>query len=181
VSNTAGIETQTTTEEQTAAPEENPTTESQDGQSGEGDGEQSLEALPSWAREELTRVRNEAAARRVELKTVREELAKAKSPEEYQAAIDGYEKRIAELEFTATRDAVAREFNLPPVLADLLKGEDADALKAHAKELAAFAPKEESTSPAPNLNDLSGGLRPNQGGGDDIDPAEVVKRIRRRR
>lgn len=124
------------------------------------------------ARAELTRVRQEAAKYRTRLRDAEAKLSTAKSPEDVEVALTELREQNAALELSVTRSEVARKFNLPEDLASALQGGDRDALEAHAKVLAKYAPASESGEPR-------GGLDPT---GDDepFDPVKAARAARRR-
>ena len=68
---------------------------------------------------------------------------------------------------------IASKHSLPDELADLLKGDDEDALVAHAKVLAKFA----VTKPAPEK--LEGGLDPSDDDDGEMDPRKLARMTRR--
>ncbi|WP_159795663.1 DUF7239 family protein [Puerhibacterium puerhi] len=114
--------------------------------------------LPAWARDELSRTRREAARYRTERNDLRDKLKDAKTPEEFQAAVDEYNQKVSELELSLTREKVARKFNLPDELAERLKGSTEEELASDAEILKQFA-------------------RPARGGGSDpkggLDPTDT--------
>lgn len=140
--------------------------------------EQSKEdELPEWARSELTRARNDAARYRTELRKLQQQTKDAKTPEEFEAAVREYQERIAALESEMLRERIARKYNLPDDLAELLKGDDENAIEEHAKRLQKYA----APAPAKSLDDLSGGMNPNEDEGTGLTPAQVAARVGRRR
>lgn len=168
------------TDDTTTAPEETTPVEGQEPETEETPTEdqpeekKSLEDdLPDWARNELKKARGEAANYRVQLREAQENLSKAKTPEEYEAAVNELAQKNAELERRVMVSSVAREFDLPAELADLLKGDDEAALKEHAKVLQKFASPKEPES-------LSGGLTPDENG-EDFDPVATARKARAQR
>lgn len=136
----------------------------------DGSGEQHDEtALPDWARAELTSVRKEAAKYRVAAKELRESLAQAKDPEDFEAAT----ARVAELETELHRERLARKYRLPDVLAARVTGETDEERDADAKALAeAFHTRTVGLG--------KGGLDPNAKL-TPKDPAALAALVRRRR
>lgn len=164
-------------EEQSGETPANESGESTD-EGGEGDkpNTPTEDELPDWAKKELKKARGEAANYRTKLREAEDLLSKAKTPEEYEAAVGQLQEVNARLEREVLVSKVAREFELPDELAELLKGDDETALKAHAKTLQKFAP---ATEPG----DLSGGLDP-QGDADETgktDPRALAKKYGARR
>lgn len=158
-------ETQTSTENENSEQEEN--TEEQESTNKEDE-------LPEWARNELERVRGEAASRRVALREAQEALSKAKTPEEVEAATKDFSDKIADLERQILVRDVAQSFGLPKELAEVLKGNNEEELKAHAKTLAQFAVQQEEPE------SLSGGLNPSDEQG-TFDPVAASRKARTRR
>lgn len=169
--NTPADEQQTTPPAPETPPTDPATPPAPEGTEGQGAEEQpklSYEDLQT----ELTRVRQEAAQRRIEARDLKEQLANAKTPEEF-ATVQG---KVAELERAQTVRDIADTFKLPKELREVLKGDTEDELKAHAAILAKFAPADEE--PPPPF--LGGGLDPNDGDDDDINPAALAKSLRRK-
>lgn len=137
------------------------------------------EEKPPLSREDLeaalAETRREAAGYRTRLREAEERLGKAKTPEEFTAAVQEFQEKHRALEQELTRTKVATAHNLPNDLAALLKGETEDELKAHAKVLAKYA------APAVGVpaGDLGGGLDPSDTTGDleSLTPAELAKRV----
>lgn len=119
-----------------------------------GDGDRDENALPEWARKELSDVRNEAARYRISARELREALGAAKSPEEY-AAVSA---RVTELEAELHRERLGRQYQLPEVFAALISGETDEAREEHAKALAGALDDARGTS----LPVGRGGLDPTQ-------------------
>lgn len=71
-----------------------------------------------------------------------------------------YEQELAEERKGRLREQVARRFDLPDDLAELLKGDNEDELKAHAEVLKKYAPAKQETGKTRPKPDRS------QGGGD---------------
>jgi hypothetical protein len=149
--------------------EETSTEETQsDGDKPEGD-----ELPPEVLRKKLTEANAEAANYRTRLREAEQKLSEAKTPEEYEAAVKDLVEKNAALERSVLVATVAREYDLPSELAELLKGDDEDALKKHAKTLQQFvAPKGDPES-------LDGGLTP--GSGEEFDPVAEARKARARR
>lgn len=140
----------------------------------EGKPADQVKDLPDWAQKIITDLRGENANYRTRAKTAEEQLSSAKTPEEMEAAVNEVRAVNARLERELLVSRVAAEFDLPGELAEVLKGDDVDALKAHAKTLAKFA-----GSPEPG--NLSGGLTPTDENGDEADPVKVAMAVRKRR
>lgn len=130
--------------------------------------------LPEWAQKERTNLRTEAANYRTRLREAEQKLSEAKSPEEVAAAIADLAEKNALLERSLLVRDVASEFKLPKDLADLLKGDDIEALKAHAKILAKFVPTEDL-----GPESLNGGLDPSNEDDGETDPRKLARRSRR--
>lgn len=130
---------------------------------------------PEQLAAELTRVRAEAASWRTKLRDAEAQLANAKTPEEFDAAVAELRDTNAKLERDLLVTKVSSKYELPPELAARLQGEDEAAIEADAKILAALVTK---TTP----ESLSGGLTPGESD-DEFDPVaaahEVKKQMRR--
>ncbi|SDJ74627.1 hypothetical protein [Streptomyces indicus] len=111
--------------------------------------------LPDWARSELTRARDEAARRRIELRELKDQLAKAADPEEAKVAIQEAHDRLATTELQLTRERLGRKYQLPDVLVARIQGEDEAAMDKDAKALAELAPASAARPPRPDR--LQGG------------------------
>ena len=72
-----------------------------------------------------------------------------------------YERKVAEAELSHLREKVARKFELPDDLAEVLKGGTEDELKAHAQVLKKYVPATKETGKQRPKPDRS------QGGGDN--------------
>lgn len=153
-------------EEQNAAPEETPGEEVQEEPKGE-------ETPTLWdgipedhpVRSEVERLRKESAAKRISAQQAKQEseelktkLSEAKTAEEVQSLISDYEEKVSALEGAMLRSSVASEYKLPADLAELLKGDDEESLKAHAEKLSRYVPK----SQAPSAGDPLGGKKPGE-------------------
>lgn len=177
-------------EPEEAAETKTPEGESPEEVEGSGTQEKSKEEpSPLWegidedhpVRKEVEKLRKEAADRRTTAQQIKQEnealkgqLEKAKTPEEYQELMDNYEAKVHALESTALRSQVASEFRLPNDLAELLKGDDEEALKAHAEKLSQYVPKGQT----PSGGNPRGGKNPNM---DVIDVESTLETIRRNR
>lgn len=151
-------ETEESTEEnETEAPSE------EEGTEDEGDLD------PKVLRKLLSDTRAEAANYRTRLREAEKALSEAKTPEEVEQAIADVRARNAELERAVLVANVAREFDLPSELAELLKGDDAEALKKHAKALQKFVPSNDPES-------LNGGLNP--GDSEEFDPVAEYRKAK---
>lgn len=111
-------------------------------------------ALPDWARNKLTKANNEAASYRTQLREAQAMLAKAKSPEEFEAAVAEFNERLAETELNAAKATAALKYNLPDTLVARLQGSTPEELEADAKALS------ELVQTAPKNERLRGGLNP---------------------
>lgn len=131
--------------------------------------------LPEWARNELSRVRSEAASYRTKLREHQEKYKDAKTPEEYEAATRELAETVSSLERQILVNSVAQAHKLPADLAALLKGADEAELTAHAKTLSKYAPVEEVPP-----TDLRGGLDPNDSD-ESFDPVAAARKARARR
>lgn len=115
----------------------------------------------------LTNANAEAANYRVKAREAQEALAKAKTPEEFEAAKAEFTAKITELERTVLVSKVARDHELPADLAGVLSGATEAELVAHAKVLQKYVGKE-----APGH--LEGGLDPKDELLDSDDPRALA-------
>lgn len=129
--------------------------------------------------DELAKVREEAASRRIANRELKQQLANAKTDEDVQAAVSEYEEKVATLERQILVRDVADEFNLPPALRDRLKGETEEELKADAKVLAELVPQQRRDF---DEDEAGGGMDPSDRVDDfDEDVRKMVERARRGR
>lgn len=157
--------------------DESTDTESTDDAGADGN-EEDVESLPDWAKaklKSLTKANSEAAKYRVRAREAEEALSKAKTPEEFEAALADFKDKNAKLERQILVSDVAHAHSLPDDLAELLKGGTREELEAHAKVLAKYAPDEDDGD-----TELSGGLNPGQKAG-AYDPVAESRKARRRR
>lgn len=141
--------------------------------------DESVEDRLKRTEDELTKVREEAASRRIANRELKQQLANAKTDEDVQAAVAEYEEKVANLERQILVRDVASEFNLPPALRDRLRGETEEELKADAKILAELAPQQRRDF---NEDDAGGGMDPSDAVDDfDEDVRKMVERARKGR
>lgn len=159
-------------------------TEATSGESGTGSSEE--EVSPLWegisedhpVRKEVKKLREEAAAKRTnaqqiaqENETLKTQLKEAKTPEEVQSLISEHEKTVNSLRSQMLREKIANTFKLPEDLAELLKGDDEDALKAHAEKLSQYVPKSQTS---PSGTPPRGGKNPTA---ETMDIDDIVKLV----
>lgn len=125
------------------------------------------------AKKALAKARNEAGKYRTRLRDAEDKLSKAKTPEEFEAAVTELRDTNAKLERDLLVERVARKAALPEELAELLQGSTEAELQAHAKKLARYV----TTANAPG--DLRGGLDPTDE--DDFDPVKAAHAAKRTR
>ncbi|MYT30475.1 MULTISPECIES: hypothetical protein [unclassified Streptomyces] len=113
--------------------------------------------LPDWVRSELSRARDEAARRRIELRELKDQLAGMADPDEAKAAIQLAHDRLAETEQQLTRERLGRKYHLPEALVARIQGEDEEAMEQDAKALAELAP---AAGRPPRPDRLQGGGDP---------------------
>lgn len=166
---------QSTTEEQTTeVPEttEDVTTETESESPPEDASSEDEDLDPKVLRKLLSDTRAEAANYRTKLRDAETKLSGAKTPEEVEAAVTELREQNAALERSLLVASVAREHELPSELAELLKGDDEESLRKHAKALQKFV-----TSDSPDS--LDGGLNPS--GVEEFDPVAEARKARARR
>lgn len=130
-------------------------------------------SLPEWAQKQIKDLRQEAADRRTKAKEAEEKLAKAKTPEEFETAVN--ELRTANLGLE--KALVASQHNLPEALAARLQGTTREELEADATALQALV----NITPPPTADNLSGGLDPNSDDDGESNPLALAKRANRNR
>ncbi|GAB3830188.1 hypothetical protein [Kribbella italica] len=160
----------------TTPPETPDGTTPPEGAAPEGEQPDPLKELPEWAQKELTKVRGEAANYRTKLRDAEAKLGQAKTPEEYEAAVNELKTANADLERQVLVNTVATKHKLPDELAAVLQGQTAEELEAHAEKLAKFAPAEEVEP-----ENLSGGLKPGTSDTGAFDPVAASRAARKRR
>lgn len=105
--------------------------------------EAKVDELPQWAKEEMSRLRGEAAGRRVANKEKDKELDEYRSWKEQQKSelerqterATKAEQDLAELRLGKLREDIAKEVGLDPDLADRIRGESKDELLKDAKAM----------------------------------------------
>lgn len=169
-------QTSTTEEQDTGTPPEgteSETTETDETETPPEDASSEDEDLdPKVLRKLLADTRAEAANYRTRLREAETKLSGAKTPEEFEAALAEVKAQNAALERSVLVANVAREHELPSELAELLKGDDEESLRKHAKALQKFVTSD-------NPDSLDGGLNP--GGVEEFDPVAEARKARARR
>ena len=147
--------------------------EGQSSETGEGnkdEGKKPEDELPEWAREKMTKANNEAASYRTKLRDLEKRFEGAKTADEFEAAVNALKEENATLAREALVAKVARKFSLPDDLAELLKGDNEEALEAHATSLQKYVSSDEDPE------NLSGGLTPTDGSKtDEDDPRKLAE------
>ncbi|MFI5840553.1 hypothetical protein ACIA8K_12675 [Catenuloplanes sp. NPDC051500] len=123
------------------------------------------------ARAALSKVRAEAGKYRTRLREAEAKLAAAKSPEDFEAAVNELRQTNSKLERDLLVEKVARTAQLPDELAELLQGSTEPELKAHAAKLQKFV-----TPAKEPVGELSGGLDPNED--EAFDPVKAARAAR---
>jgi hypothetical protein len=131
-----------------------------------------MDELPEWARKEITQTRAEAANFRTRLRDAEAKLSAAKTPEEFETALNEVKAQNEELERSVAVERAARVHGLPDDLAEELKYLPLDKIEDRAKVLKKYV-----TAPAPGT--LSGGLTPDDGDDGEMDPRKLARRTRR--
>ena len=163
--------------EEQQAPEEHSQEEEQQEVEEERNDDEPIEDRLKRTEDELTRVREEAAAKRVANRELKEQLKNAKTEDDIKAAVAEYEDKVATLERQILVRDVADAVGLPAALRDRLKGETKEELEADAKALAALVPKGRTF----DEDDIRGGLDPSDDVDDSEDISKAVARARRGR
>lgn len=140
------------------------------------EGEEDSSTLPpAEALKALKKARKEAGNYRTRLRTVEAQLANAKTPEEFQAAVDQIKADNEAEAIALHRENVALRFKLPDDVAATLHGKSKDELEAHAKVLAKYIVSNDGDP------EYQGGLDPDSDTGGSDDVAATVKRVRQNR
>jgi hypothetical protein len=166
---------QSTTEEKTTeAPEatEDATKQETENEGATEDGKSEEDLDPKVLRKLLTDTRAEAANYRTKLREAETKLSEAKTPEDIEQAVADLKAQNEALERAVLVANVAREFELPSELAELLKGDDEAALKQHAKSLQKYVTPDTPDS-------LDGGLNPS--GVEEFDPVAEYRKAKARK
>lgn len=145
-----------------------------------GEQPDSVDSLPKWARDRLTKANNEAARYRTGLRDAEAKLAGAKTPEELDAAVADIKKENEKLARELAVSDLARKHSLPDDLAASLRlaaaveGVTPEQLDAQAKVLQKYVTPDRDTPAS-----LSGGLDPTDD--ETFDPVKEAHAARRRR
>lgn len=118
----------------------------------------------------LSKLRNEAAGWRTQVRDLQKQLEAAVKPED----VERIKTELGDQLAAKDRALVIERHKLPAELAALIpeKGKTADEMEALAKGLAKYV------VPGDDDADLDGGLAPGKGGGEATDPASLAKRVR---
>lgn len=119
----------------------------------------------AWAKNAVESANREAAARRVALREAEEKLSKAKTPEEFEAAVNEIKASEQKLTVDLERERAARKHKLDDELVEFLTGKTADEIEAQAAKLAGL---KSGTTPPPQTvvitqPEPSGGVSPDNG------------------
>jgi hypothetical protein len=94
----------------------------------------------AWAKSAVESANREAAARRVALREAEEKLSKAKTPEEFEAAVNEIKSSEQKLTVDLERERAARKHKLDDEVLEFLTGTTAEQIEAQAAKLAALKP-----------------------------------------
>lgn len=155
--------------EQEGAEESEDSDESDEGDD-EGDTLSREDALKA-----LTKARKDAGKYRTKLREVESRFKDAKTPEEFQAALDALKSDNEAESLALIRENVQLRYNLPDDVAATLSGNTKDELEAQAKVLARYIVSNEGDP------EYQGGLEPDSSTTDGEDVAATVARVRRNR
>lgn len=112
----------------------------------------------AWVKDKVAESNSEAAKYRTQRNEAREQLAQAKTLEEFEAAREAFEKQQAALELELTRERAARTHGLTPEDLGLLDGiTDPEVLNERAKKLAERLAQAQSDPAPPVPRELRGG------------------------
>ena len=151
-------------------PEATEDTPSEDDEDAQDDGDH--DELPEWGRKQLQKARKDAANYRRKFAEANEQLAKAISPEDFEAVKADF--AAAKLELDTER--IANRYGLPDEMRQVLAGKTTEEVEAHAKILSKFVP-----SGGVDIDSLSGGLNPGSEDDGTLDPRALAAKHRRPR
>ena len=130
-------------------------------------------------------LRDEAAAKRTSVKSVREEnerleaaLAEAKTDEDVQKAIADWKGKVEEKEAELARERVARRYKIPEDFIEFLTGSDEESLEAQAEKLRNAG---KTRGAQQKDGDPVGGRTPKSNQPNPADYAEQIRKQRRGR
>lgn len=140
-----------------------------------------LEALPAWARKQITRANSEAAARRVKERELEEQLRNAVTPEEHERIVNELRENLATTSRQLLLGDIIKGANLPDDedTREFLTATDEAGLKAQAERLAKLLKVSAPDPQLPPPLDPQGGREP--GRPPAADPNELVKAANARR
>lgn len=164
------------TVEQTDPPQD-PPADTEGGETPPADKGENLDELPEWARKQITKANNEAAARRVKERELEEKLRNAVTPEDHAKIVEELRTENQKLVRQTTISSLVEEFELPSKASALIKGDTPEELRAAAEALAEILPKRDPDLPPPL--DPQGGRQP--GRAPAPDPSALVKAANARR
>lgn len=98
-----------------------------------------VESLPAAVQKMVKDLREENAATRVERNELRDKLATAKTPEEFQQIVAENEKRVAAAETARLRAEAARDAKLPKEYDEFITASDDEGIKAQVAKLLKLA------------------------------------------
>lgn len=160
---------ESTPSEVTPEPEASDATTEDTDDDGNDDGDH--DELPEWGRKQLTKARKDAANYRQRLAEANENLAKAKSPEDFEAV----QQELAQVTLQLETERIANRHGLPEELRAVLRGDSAEEIEANASLLAKFVTGTTHVNP----DDLRGGLDPSTSESVVEDPRTLARRVRR--
>lgn len=151
-----------------------------DEEGNEGEDEAESELTADDARKVAKKARKEAANWRTKYRDLEKKLEGAKTPAEVEEIRKEIRSEVEASNHALVVENVALKHRLPEdlaqVLADASAGKDREALEAHAKVLAKYAPADEEDESNP-----SGGLNPEDGGDGGFDPVKRARELRKQR
>lgn len=126
-----------------------------------------VDDLPEWARKSISDAGKEAANYRIKAREEREareamqaQLAAAKSPEEFEAAVNDFNEKQLQADRKIDRLQAALAAGLSEDMVDRIQGDDYDAMLADAQFLAEKFGSANTPPPPPEPRSPSGGREP---------------------
>lgn len=135
----------------------------------------------AWAKSAVESANREAAARRVALREAEEKLSKAKTPEEFEAAVNEIKTSEQKLTTELERERAARKHKLDDDVLEFLTGTTAEQIEAQAAKLAGLKP---GATPPPVIitqTPPAGGVTPGDSGPKEVSGRDLWREHKARR
>lgn len=126
-----------------------------------------VESLPAAVQKMVKELREENAATRVERNELRDKLATAKTPEEFQQIVAENDKRIAAAETARVRAEAARDAALPKEYDEFITASDEAGIRDQVAKLLGLAGLKKEPAPEPNTEPQVTPREPQAPGGNE--------------